>query len=184
MSGPCPPHAVRAENPVHGSDQQSCPANRLAVMITDHVPAVRLPPDHAASRVAAAVPARGGMEDRRDLGLAPPARRAATAAAPPPEPELGGPGTAHDPAKRDTQSAPPGATAAGYPRTRSCAGTATSSAPWASPAIGPSSPGAGSYPSTPPPSACSTGCCTTPMSYSPTAIPTACAKPGPKEEPL
>jgi len=46
--------------------------------------------------VAAAVPARGGMDDRRDLGLAPPARRAATAAAPPPEPELGGPGTAHD----------------------------------------------------------------------------------------
>jgi hypothetical protein len=81
MPGPCPPHAVRAENPVHGSDQQSCPANRLAMMITDHVPAVRLPPDHTASRVAAAVPARGGMEDRRDLGLAPPARRAATAAA-------------------------------------------------------------------------------------------------------
>jgi len=52
-----------------------------AVMITDRVPAVRLPPDHARSRMAAAVPARGGMEDRRDLDLAPPARRAATAAA-------------------------------------------------------------------------------------------------------
>src|SRR5215470_2180098 len=59
----------------------------------------------------------------------------------------------------------------------------TNAAPWASPATGPSSPGAGSCPSTPPPSACSTGCCTTPMSWSPTAIPTACAKPGPKEEP-
>ena len=106
---------VRAENPVHGSDQQSCPASRPAVMITDHVPAVRLPPDHAASRVAAAVPAQGDMEDRRDLDLAPPARRAATAAAAPPEAELGGPGTAHDPAQRDTQSAPPGATAAGDP---------------------------------------------------------------------
>jgi DNA-binding transcriptional regulator YhcF (GntR family) len=37
--------------------------------------------------------------------------------------------------------------------------------------------------STPPPSACSTGCCTTPASWSPTATPTACAKPEPKEEP-
>jgi ribosomal protein S27AE len=33
---------VRAENPVHGSDQQSCPACRPAVMIADHVPAVRV----------------------------------------------------------------------------------------------------------------------------------------------
>ena len=40
----------------------------------------------------------------------------------------------------------------------------TNAAPWASPATGPSSPGAGSCPSTPPPSACSTGCCTTPTS--------------------
>src|SRR6266496_3547221 len=30
---------------------------RSAVMITDHVPAVRVPPDHAGDRVAAAVPA-------------------------------------------------------------------------------------------------------------------------------
>jgi hypothetical protein len=33
---------VRAENPVHGSEQQSCYPGRLAVMITDHVPAVRV----------------------------------------------------------------------------------------------------------------------------------------------
>ena len=47
----------------------------------------------------------------------------------------------------------------------------------------PFDPGAGSCPSTPPPSACSTGCCTTRMSWSPTAIPTACAKPEPGKEP-
>ena len=47
----------------------------------------------------------------------------------------------------------------------------------------PFDPGAGSCPSTPPPSACSTGCSTTRMSWSRPAIPTACAKPGPKEEP-
>jgi len=35
---------VRAENVVHGFDQQGCPPGRPAVMITDHVPAVRLPP--------------------------------------------------------------------------------------------------------------------------------------------
>jgi DNA replication protein DnaC len=56
-------------------------------------------------------------------------------------------------------------------------------APWASPATGPSSPGAGSCPSTPPPSACSTGSCTTRTSWSPTATPTACAKPEPGKEP-
>jgi hypothetical protein len=44
------------------------------------------------------------MQDRRDLDPAPPARRTATAAATPPEPELGGPG----PARPDTESAPPG----------------------------------------------------------------------------
>jgi hypothetical protein len=33
----CP---VRAENSVHGSDQQGCSPSRPAVMITDHVPAV------------------------------------------------------------------------------------------------------------------------------------------------
>src|SRR6185437_4311158 len=55
------------------------------------------------------------MEDRRDLDPAPPARRPATAAAAPPEPGLGGPGTARGPAHRDTESATPGATAAGHP---------------------------------------------------------------------
>ena len=48
---------VRAENPVRGSDQQSCPSRAPAVMITHHVPAVHVPPDHAASRVSAASPA-------------------------------------------------------------------------------------------------------------------------------
>ena len=56
----------------------------------------------------------------------------------------------------------------------------TNAAPWASPATGPSTSGAGSCPSTPPPSASSTGSCTTPASWSPTATPTACAKPEPK----
>ena len=59
----------------------------------------------------------------------------------------------------------------------------TNAAPWASPATGPSKPGAGSCPSTPPPSACSTGSCTTPTSSSPTATPTACAKPEHEEVP-
>jgi hypothetical protein len=48
---------VRAENRIHGSDQQSCSPGSPPVMITDHVPAVDVPPDHATSRVAAAVPA-------------------------------------------------------------------------------------------------------------------------------
>ena len=65
--------------------------------------------------MAAAVPARGSMEDRRDLDPAPPARCPATAAAAPPEPGLGRPGTARDPARRDTESAAPGAAAAGHP---------------------------------------------------------------------
>src|ERR1035438_8811182 len=106
---------VRAENLVHGSDQQSCPASRPAVMIAGHVPAVRLPPDQARGLMAAAVPARGGTEDRRDPDPAPPARRAAAAAAAPPEAELGGPGPARDPAGRDTQHPPPRAAAAGHP---------------------------------------------------------------------
>jgi DNA replication protein DnaC len=54
---------------------------------------------------------------------------------------------------------------------------------WASPATGPSTSGAGSSPSTPPPSASSTGCSTTQTSWSPTATPTACGKPAAKEEP-
>src|ERR1035438_8727453 len=56
------------------------------------------------------------MEDRRDLDPASPAHRPAAAAATPPEPELGGPGTSRDPAQRDSESAPPRAAAAGRPR--------------------------------------------------------------------
>src|SRR5690348_18234278 len=103
-------------------------------MITGHVPAVRLLPDHADRRMAAAIPARGGVADHRDLDLAPPARRATAAAAMPPETDLGGPRPARDPARRDPQSAAP-RTALLVTRTPSCAGTATSSA-----AAGPPSP--------------------------------------------
>src|SRR6266516_6922729 len=39
----------------------------------------------------------------------------ATAAAAPPAPDLGGPGTARGPAQCDTQIAPPGTAAAGHP---------------------------------------------------------------------
>src|ERR1019366_9103129 len=119
--------SVRAENLVLGSDQHGCSPGRSAVLITGHVPAVRVPPDHATSVGAAAVPARGDVEDRRDLDPAPSARRTAAAAAAPPEAELGGPGPVRGPARRDTQSAPPRIAAAGHPGLRSCAGTATSS---------------------------------------------------------
>ncbi len=57
------------------------------------------------------------MEDRRDLDPASPARRPATAATVPPGRELGGPGTARDPARRDTEGAAPGNAAAGDPDT-------------------------------------------------------------------
>ena len=49
----------------------------------------------------------------------------------------------------------------------------TNAAPSASARTGPSNPGAGSSPNTPPPSACSTGSCTTATSSSPTATATA-----------
>src|SRR5689334_18006708 len=55
------------------------------------------------------------MEDRRDLDLAPPARRPAAAAATPPGPGLGGPGPARDHARRDTESPAARAAAAGHP---------------------------------------------------------------------
>src|ERR1019366_387812 len=77
------------------------------VMITGHVPAIPLPPDHATSRVAAAVPASGDVEDRRNLDPPPPARGPAAAAAAPSEADLGGPGPARGPARRDTESPPP-----------------------------------------------------------------------------
>jgi hypothetical protein len=57
------------------------------------------------------------MEDRRDLDPVSPGRRPATVAATPPDYELGGPGTARDPARRDTKNAAPGAAAAGDPDT-------------------------------------------------------------------
>jgi hypothetical protein len=41
---------VRAENLVHGPDQHDCSPRRPAVMITDHVPAVRVDPDPARGR--------------------------------------------------------------------------------------------------------------------------------------
>jgi hypothetical protein len=61
---------VRAENRIHGSDQQVCSPGARPAMIIDHVPAVGVPPDHAASRGAAAIPACGDMEDRRDPAAA------------------------------------------------------------------------------------------------------------------
>src|ERR1035437_2700502 len=85
------------------------------VMITVHVPAVRVPSGHAASRVAAAVPARGDVENHRDLDPAPPARGPEAAAAAAPEAELGRPGPARGTARRDTQSPPPRIAAAGHP---------------------------------------------------------------------
>ena len=48
---------VRAENLVHGSDQQSCSFGPPGVMISDHVPAVRVPADYAGRRGVAAVAA-------------------------------------------------------------------------------------------------------------------------------
>ena len=67
---------MRAENLVHGSDQQGCGPSRLTVMITGHVPAVRLSLDHADRHMAAAIPARGDVADRRNLDPASPTRRA------------------------------------------------------------------------------------------------------------
>src|ERR1039457_4269989 len=55
------------------------------------------------------------MEYRRDLDPAPPARRPAAAAAAPPEPGLGGPGTAGCPARRDPESPQLTAATAGQP---------------------------------------------------------------------
>ncbi len=61
------------------------------------------------------------------------------------------------------------------PAPNCCSGSSpppTNAAPSASARTGRSSPGAGSSPNTPPPSACSTGSCTTATSWSPTATPT------------
>src|SRR5512135_65313 len=67
---------------------------------------------------------------------APPAHRPATAAAPPPAPDLGGPGPARDPAQHDSQARRHGLWLLVTPD-RSCAGTARSSG-----AAGPSDPSA------------------------------------------
>ena len=88
---------------------------RPAVMIIDHVSEVRLPPDHADDHVAAAVPARGDVADRRDVASAPPRHRPAAPSGAPPEPELGGPGPARDVVRRDTDSVPAQAAVAGHP---------------------------------------------------------------------
>src|ERR1700761_8432730 len=74
------------------------------------------------------------MAERRDLDPAPPARRPATAAAAPPAPELGGPGTARGLVQRDPENASAGAAAAGHPDTIlrcaiPCAGQCRSSLP-------------------------------------------------------
>jgi hypothetical protein len=55
------------------------------------------------------------MEDRRDLDPAPSARRHATTAAAPPEAGLGGPDPDRVAARRDTESPPARAAAAGHP---------------------------------------------------------------------
>ena len=54
MSSSGVPVTVRADNLIRGSDQHSCGAGDPAGMITVHVPAVGVSPDHLASRVAAA----------------------------------------------------------------------------------------------------------------------------------
>ena len=100
--------AVRAENLVHGSDQQGCGLRRSAVMIIAHVLAVCVPAGHAGRRVAAAVAARGGVEDSGNPDPAPSARRTAAAAAGQGEAQLGGPGSSRSPARRDTEITPPG----------------------------------------------------------------------------
>src|SRR6266516_2057599 len=94
--------AVRTENLVRGFDQQGCFPGRSAVMITDHVPAVRVPPDHAGRRVRLSR-REEAWKDRGNPDPAPADRRPAAAAAAPAEAELGGPG----PARRDTESAAP-----------------------------------------------------------------------------
>ena len=43
--------------PSTGCDLQGCSSSRPAVMIIDHVPSVRLPPDHTDDILAAGVPA-------------------------------------------------------------------------------------------------------------------------------
>ena len=105
---------VRAENPVHGSDQQSCCPSRPTVMITDHVPAVHVLPDtRAASWLR--LSRREETWKTAEILTAPPAHGPAAPAGAPPEPDLGGPGTARGPGRRNTESPPPRTAAAGHP---------------------------------------------------------------------
>jgi len=83
-----------------------CDPGRSAVMITAHVPCGSCSSDHTGCRVAAAVTARAGVEDRGDPDAAPSARRPAAAVPRPTEAELGGPGPARRPARRDTEGTP------------------------------------------------------------------------------
>ena len=106
---------VRAENLVHGSDQEVCGLGRSAVMITAHVSAVRVRPGHAGRRGAAAVAARAGVEGSGNPDPAPSARCPAATAAGPGEAQLGGPGPSRSPARRDTETTPPGPAAACQP---------------------------------------------------------------------
>src|SRR6266487_4257841 len=76
-------------------------------MITAHVPAVRVRPDHPCRCVTAVVAARGGAEDRRNPDPAPSARRPAAAAAGPGEAQLGGPCPARCPARQDRPAGDP-----------------------------------------------------------------------------
>jgi hypothetical protein len=84
-------------------------------MIIDHGPAVRVPPDHAASSVAAVSQREETWKTaeililRHQLAVLQQRQPAS------PEPELGGPGPARDPAQRDTESTPPRDAAAGHP---------------------------------------------------------------------
>ena len=104
---------LRVQNRIQGSKPAELLARRSARDDHDDVSAVRVPFGRSASRVAAAVPARGSVADRRDLDPAPPARGAAAAA--PPEAELGGSGPARGTARRDTESPSPWAAASGHP---------------------------------------------------------------------
>src|ERR1019366_5059696 len=97
---------VRAENPVHGCEQRSCDASGPPVTITDHVPAVCFPSDHADGRVAAAGPTWGCVEDRGAAAPAPPARRPAAPGAAA-KAGLGRPGAANGAAWPDTDVPPP-----------------------------------------------------------------------------
>ena len=99
---------MRAENPVHGSDQPSCASRRLAVLIADHVPRSF---SSLITRVTAWLRLSRREETRQTqetlilrYQLAVLQRRQSR----PLGRELGGTGPARDPAWRATESAAPG----------------------------------------------------------------------------